>query len=318
MKSQRDIREFECVSCNATFTGYKDGMDVYSTVENESRPERLHVSGCPQCGCDDCNEVENDEVDDGYGDDLEGSTAEVSTAEGGTVDTKREECAGTCSTPLPPSPHYVPCITDDERVQWIEQNPSLCSWWKSTNHTMTRFIELWHDHIDYYIKNDLIANGVKLMMVDEPTQADDVMPLSPSPSPSSLFYEVLIQPCASGFGEWAPSEANGEGWDDIDNLDSEIRASVDVMDWAELENTDADIRGRIHRQSELMQIFAWRDDEGGLHYGGIVEVAPTPSPNYCETCRGVDALHWNNELGLWICANCEAGIVEGDTSKCIN
>ena len=156
MKQKHDIREYQCVSCNATFTGYReDSMTVYSTVENEHRPERLHVSGCPQCGCDDCCEVD--------------------------------------------------------------------------------------------------------------TEPSDALP------PSPLYYEVTIQPCASGFGEYQLSEANGEGWDDIDNLDSEIRASVDVIEWAELECTDADIRGRIHRQNELVRLFAWRIDDGRICYCGIVE-----------------------------------------------
>ncbi len=198
MKSKHDIREYQCVACEATFTGYReDAMTVYSTVENEHRPERLHVSGCPACGCDDCMEVDTTEPDDdnGYGDDLDGVAVEAVG-----VGTKSGESAGTSCTSTP--------------------------------------------------SEEQLSYGLP---------------------PSPRYYEVVIQPCASGFGEWAPSEANGEAWDDIDNLESEIRASVDVLEWAELEGTDEDIRGRIHRQSELIQIFAWLDDDGRICYSGIVE-----------------------------------------------
>ena len=88
---------------------------------------------------------------------------------------------------------------------------------------------------------------------------------------ATLYKEVVIKPCSSGFGEYEPSEANGEGWDDLTALLSEVMQNVEVVPWDELA-PDEDIRGHIHRESELVEVIPWRDDAGDLHYIGIVEV----------------------------------------------
>lgn len=255
MKIKHDIREYQCVSCNATFTGYReDCMTVYSTVENEHRPERLHVSGCPACGCDDCMEVEPDEVDDGddgYGDDLEVITNHYSNGAVLTVNGK-----------------VISYAVIGERTVYT----GMMIYPEYREHILT-FANLFPTYRRLAIVDGVAVEAVGVGTKSKGSAGTLSTPQTPStPStPSPRYYEVVIQPCASGFGEWAPSEANGEGWDDVDNLESEIRSSVDVIEWATLENTDADIRGRIHRQNELLRLFAWRDDDGALHYSGIVE-----------------------------------------------
>ena len=86
----------------------------------------------------------------------------------------------------------------------------------------------------------------------------------------ALFNEVLITPCASGFGEYEVSEANGEAWADIDDLEAALRLAVNLIDWADIKNTDLDISGRIHGESCLVRKYAWRDDAGDIHYCGII------------------------------------------------
>lgn len=86
----------------------------------------------------------------------------------------------------------------------------------------------------------------------------------------TLFNEVLITPCASGFGEYEVSEASGEAWADIDDLEAALRDAVDLLDWEDIEGTELDISGRIHGESSLVRKYCWRDDAGDIHYCGIV------------------------------------------------
>lgn len=85
-----------------------------------------------------------------------------------------------------------------------------------------------------------------------------------------MYNEVLITPCASGFGEWQVGEANGESWDDINDLEAAIRDAVDLMDWDDIEGSELDISGRIHGESSLIRKYAWRDADGTIHYCGII------------------------------------------------
>lgn len=85
-----------------------------------------------------------------------------------------------------------------------------------------------------------------------------------------MYNEVIITPCASGFGEYAVSEANGEAWADIDDLEAAIREAVCLIDWEEIEGTELDISGRIHGESALIRKYAWREADGTIHYCGII------------------------------------------------
>lgn len=153
MSVKHETHEYECAGCNATFTGYLEDGCVYSSCENEGRPEQFHASGCPACGCEDIREVDEEPSD--------------------------------------------------------EQ--------------------------------------------EQPT----------------LFNEVLITPSYSGFGEYEVSEANGEGWADIDDLEAALRSAVNLIDWVDIENTDLDISGRIHGESCLVRKYCWREADGDIHYCGI-------------------------------------------------
>jgi hypothetical protein len=90
-----------------------------------------------------------------------------------------------------------------------------------------------------------------------------------------MFYEVSIQACPSGFGEFQCQPINGEGWADVNELLTEITSNNDhvfeltdeVVDSA-LPGQADDIRGRIHNEPD--RVFAIVDGDR-VFYFGIVE-----------------------------------------------
>ena len=102
-----------------------------------------------------------------------------------------------------------------------------------------------------------------------------------------MFYEVSIQACPSGFGEFQCQRCsteerrvfaqpiNGEGWADVNELLTEITSNNDhvfeltdeIVDSA-LPGQADDIRGRIHNEPD--RVFAIVDGDR-VFYFGIVE-----------------------------------------------
>lgn len=90
-----------------------------------------------------------------------------------------------------------------------------------------------------------------------------------------MFYEVTIQASPSGFGEYQCSPINGEGWQDCDDLLTEITSNndhvfelTDEIVASALPGQAEDIRGRIH--NEPSRVFAIVNDFG-VSYFGIVD-----------------------------------------------
>lgn len=83
-----------------------------------------------------------------------------------------------------------------------------------------------------------------------------------------MIYEVSIQACASGFGEFQCQPINGEGWADASDLLSEI-SSNGIEFWElgadELIEGAEDIRGRIHNEPE--RVFAARQGDSIFYFG---------------------------------------------------
>ncbi|HUM37201.1 MAG TPA: hypothetical protein PLQ85_10055 [Anaerolineae bacterium] len=92
--------------------------------------------------------------------------------------------------------------------------------------------------------------------------------------PATKFFEVSIQPAWSGFGEYQTSAANGEGYEDAEDILAEYdgpgtRYELGVDN---LPDDVEDIRGRIH--NEPARVFALQHGDGGegsgVMYFGIV------------------------------------------------
>ena len=87
------------------------------------------------------------------------------------------------------------------------------------------------------------------------------------------YYEVVLRPCAAGFGEWERAGSEGDGYRSPMEILSE--AFGDGAEWWTL-GVDAlppdvpDIRGRIH--DEPRAVYAYRQDDGSIAYFGIEEV----------------------------------------------
>lgn len=89
-------------------------------------------------------------------------------------------------------------------------------------------------------------------------------------SQATLYKEVDIIPHTDRPGMWEISDANGDTWDDLTDLLAAVMQNIEVVPWDELA-PDEDIRGHIHRETNLVEIIPWRDDDGDLHYIGIIE-----------------------------------------------
>jgi hypothetical protein len=88
----------------------------------------------------------------------------------------------------------------------------------------------------------------------------------------SKFYEVAINPCSSGFGEYEMGEIGGKPWADAEELISECRQNTDVYEIGEddlpdgldnINNCTHNARGRF---------FGWLDSQEEPHYFAIVEM----------------------------------------------
>ncbi len=87
-----------------------------------------------------------------------------------------------------------------------------------------------------------------------------------------MFYEVVIEACAAGFGEYQVSPINGEGWVDECDLEAAMRqAGCDLYELGvdDLPEGVEDIRGSIH--NEPTRVFAAVGEDGSVAYSGIVE-----------------------------------------------
>lgn len=94
-----------------------------------------------------------------------------------------------------------------------------------------------------------------------------------------MFYEVTIEPCSSGFGEYQCLPINGDGW----GCDTELLRAIEgdngevfLLGRDELPAGCEDIRGRIH--NEPARVYAYSPDQRYLTeadrrwwYFGIVE-----------------------------------------------
>lgn len=90
---------------------------------------------------------------------------------------------------------------------------------------------------------------------------------------TKTYYEVAIQPSPSGFGEYQCLPPNGDGWEDVDDLLTEITSqnhhvfelADDMLDV--LPGQIEDIRGRIH--NEPARVFGIVHPDNSVSYFGI-------------------------------------------------
>ena len=98
-----------------------------------------------------------------------------------------------------------------------------------------------------------------------------------------LTTSTLLKPCSGGFVEWELAELNGEGWDDLDNLISEIGQNVELVEWEDWTGTDP--RGAIHCESDTCWIRPWMDADGCEHFAAIVAVEEADDPMVAISVR---------------------------------
>lgn len=87
-----------------------------------------------------------------------------------------------------------------------------------------------------------------------------------------VYKETIISSCSSGFGMYESGEYNGERWEDVNDLLSEI--SGNGIDWYELGEDELpegieNIIGKIYNQPN--RIFGYLDENGESRYFGISE-----------------------------------------------